>query len=94
MLPSGSVDRGEETRHGNSRRIAHMPESVKNLSSLTLTEAIKNGQIDTFILQQELAGVGPANATDFDLHIEKIIRQPQLVDQTSRLPCDDGSTGT
>jgi hypothetical protein len=71
-----------------------MPESVNNLNSLTLTEAIKTGQIETFVLQQEAAGVAPVDISDFDLHLEKIIKQPQLVDQTSRLPYDDGLTGT
>ena len=59
---------------------------------LTLAEALKKNQLESFIREQESAGVGPGNYEDFDKAVSRVIRGKQS-DRTSRYPSGDGSSG-
>jgi hypothetical protein len=60
---------------------------------LTLSEAIKTGQLQEFIAQEEARGVGPVDRAELDRALAKMIKAPRSKDQTSRSPSPDGSTG-
>ncbi len=63
------------------------------MSHLTLAEAIRTNRLPDFILQQEVAGVGPVAEADFDALAAKVIRTSRSVDQTSHSLPADGSRG-
>lgn len=59
---------------------------------LTLSEALKTGQIREFIKQEEARGVGPAKSRDVAKAIEVLATTPtQSGDRTSRQPSRGGS---
>lgn len=66
---------------------------MRNLNSLTLSEAVKNGRLQEFIAQEEARGIGPANEADVLKAIERLAKPPQSKDRTSRSPSRDGSSG-
>jgi len=59
---------------------------------LTLSEAMKTGQLQEFIAQEEARGVGPIDRGDLDRALSKIIKAPQSKDQTSHSASRSGST--
>jgi hypothetical protein len=60
---------------------------------LTLTEALRTGQLREFIKQEETRGIGPANRKDVEAAIKKLATTPtQSGDRTSHSPFRDGST--
>lgn len=61
--------------------------------TLTLVAAIRSGQLDRFIQQEEARGVGPAFHADLDRALSRLIKAPKSGDQTSRSGERDGSTG-
>ena len=60
---------------------------------LTLSVAIKSGQLQEFIAQEEARGVGSIDRAEFDRLLVKAVKAPQSKNQTSRSPLPDGSTG-
>lgn len=60
---------------------------------LTLAEAVKSGRLQDFIAQEEARGGAPVDRAAFDALAEKLIKAPQLEDQTSRSASGDGSSG-
>ena len=60
---------------------------------LTLTEALKTGQLQEFIAQEDARRHGPVNRAEFDAAIAAVTKAPQSKDQTSHSPSRDGSTG-
>jgi hypothetical protein len=60
---------------------------------LTLSEAVKTGRLQEFIVQEEARGVGPIDRGAFGSLLGKAVKAPQSKDQTSRSPSRDGSTG-
>ena len=69
-----------------------MAESVKSLSTLTLTAAIKADLLHEFVLQEESRGIGPADTGAFTAIVSRAAKRPQLADQTSRSASGDGSS--
>lgn len=63
------------------------------MAHLTLTDAIKEGRLDDFVLQAEQDGVGPALKEDFARAMTAIVRNAQSDDQTSGSPRRDGLPG-
>lgn len=51
---------------------------------LSLREAIRTGQLHTFVVQEESRGVGSVDKAELMEALEAAIKQPQLEDQTSR----------
>lgn len=70
-----------------------MTNEVKKYSGLSLSEAIAEGRLETFIADAEGYGVGPANEAEFDLALDAEIKRPRLADRTSRSSIHDGSLG-
>jgi hypothetical protein len=61
---------------------------------MTLSEALKNGQLREFIAQEEARGVGPASRKKLDAAIKALAtKPPPPKDQTSRSTSRDGSRG-
>lgn len=60
---------------------------------LTLAEAIKAGNLDAFISQEEARGIGPIDRSEFGLLAAALVKAPQSEDQISRSVSGDGSTG-
>jgi hypothetical protein len=61
---------------------------------LTLSKALKNGQLREFIAQEEARGIGPASRKELDKAIKALATKlPQPEDQTSRSTSRDGSRG-
>ena len=67
-------------------------DSVKNLKTLSLSQAIKDGRLQEFIAQEEACGVGSIDKDELDALIEKAIKPQQSEDRTSRSRDPDGST--
>lgn len=63
------------------------------MRTITLAEAIENGDLEMFVRQEEARGVGYALAPDYDRALEALIKAPQSEDQTSRSPSRGGSSG-
>jgi hypothetical protein len=61
---------------------------------LSLSEAIKKGQLDQFVAEQEAAGLGPIDRAEFDGAVSRVIKARQSVDRTSRSASAGNSTGT
>jgi hypothetical protein len=61
---------------------------------LSLSEAIKKGQLDQFVAQQEAAGLGPIDRAEFDGAVAKTIKVRRLEDRTSRSAGGGNSSGT
>ncbi len=59
---------------------------------LTLSEALKIGRLQEFIVQEEARGVPPVSGSDLDRALELIIKPSQSEDRTSRSPSGDGWT--
>jgi hypothetical protein len=60
---------------------------------LTLTKALKTGQLREFIAQEEARGIGPANLKEVNAAIALLAATPtQSGDRTSRPPSRDGLT--
>jgi hypothetical protein len=72
---------------------AYDMESVKSLSMLTLSKALKNGQLQEFIAQEEHLERGQADRHSFDEVIKKAVTKHQSQDQTSGSHVRGGSTG-
>lgn len=70
-----------------------MDDSVKNLRHLSLSEAIKTGQLQAFIAQEEARGIGPGDRRALDAAIKAAVTPRRSADQTSHSPSGDGSTG-
>lgn len=49
---------------------------------LTLKEAMRLGQLEAFIKQEESRCVGPVNKTELEAELQKLIKQPRSKDQT------------
>jgi hypothetical protein len=61
---------------------------------LTLTEALKTGQLREFIAQEEARGIGPANRKQVDKAIKRLATTPlKPKDRTSRSSSGGGSNG-
>ena len=60
---------------------------------LTLSEALKTGQISKFIKQEEKRGIGPADRRKLDALIKRLAKQPQSKDRTSRSASRGGLRG-
>lgn len=60
---------------------------------MTLSDALKSGQLAEFISQEEKRGIGPANQSDLDAAIKALATQPRPEDQTSRSTSRGGSRG-
>lgn len=60
---------------------------------LTLAEAIKNGQLQEFIAQEEARGVRSVSRKDFERLIGAAVKPLQAEGQTSRSASGDGSSG-
>ena len=63
---------------------------------LTFSDAIKNRRLDEFVEQEEMRGIGLANAKDLDRAFcaaSQPITQKQPTGRTSRSPSRDGSAG-
>jgi hypothetical protein len=60
---------------------------------LSLSEAIKSGQLPEFIAQQEAAGVGPIDRAEFDAAMGAIVKAPRSKDRTSRSSSAGNSNG-
>lgn len=60
---------------------------------LTLKEAVRLGNLEAFIKQEEKRGVGAVDKAELDAELAKLIKQPQSKDQTSRSPYRGGSSG-
>lgn len=58
---------------------------------ISLKKAIRSGQLERFIQQEEKRGVPAADSSEFDGALRKIIR-PRSKGQTSRSASRDGST--
>jgi len=97
MLSFGSDVRGRGSPATASPwKIAFLDESVKSLSRLTLSEALKNGRLQDFVAQEEGRGIGLSDQRKFLSMIRKEVLSPrdeQLEDRTLRSPSADGSTG-
>ena len=60
---------------------------------LTLSEALKTGQLREFIKQEEKRGIGPADRRKLDAAIKRLATTPlKSKDRTSRSASDDGLT--
>lgn len=68
-----------------------MDESVKSLSALTLTAAIKADRLHDFAVQEETRGIGPADTRAFSAVVSRATKPLQLADQTLRSASRDGS---
>jgi hypothetical protein len=60
--------------------------------TISLAEALKDGNLAAFIAQEEARGIGPIDRVELDGLTTALIKAPQLEDQTSRSQSDDGST--
>jgi hypothetical protein len=60
---------------------------------LTLSDAMKTGQLQEFIAQEEARGVGSIERAELDRALAAMLKAPRSEDQTSRSPSRDGSTG-
>jgi hypothetical protein len=58
---------------------------------LTLSEALKSGRLQEFIVQEEARGIGPINRADYDAAAAALIKAPQSKGRTSHSSSDDGS---
>lgn len=63
------------------------------MTTITLAEAVENGDLERFIRQEEKRGVKAVLESDYDRALEALIKAPQSEDQTSRSPSRDGSSG-
>ena len=61
---------------------------------LTLSEAVKAGQLQEFIAQEEARGIGPIDRAEFDALLAKSVKEPRSKDRTSRSSSGGGSTET
>jgi hypothetical protein len=69
-------------------------EEVGNkFSMLSLSEAIRRGQLSAFIEQEQARGIGPAESLGLDALVAEAAKAPQSADQALRSPSGDGSTG-
>ena len=60
---------------------------------ISLSQAIKTGQLREFIAQEEARGIGPADSKEVAAAIFRLATTPtQSEDQTSRSPSRGGST--
>ncbi len=60
---------------------------------ISLSDAIRAGRLQDFVVQQESAGVGPVSEADFDDLAAKVIRTAPPADQTSGSLPAGGSPG-
>lgn len=58
-----------------------------------MIEAMANNALADFITQEEDRGIGPIDRAAFDDLTAKLVKAPQLEDQTSHSASGDGSTG-
>lgn len=70
-----------------------MTNEVKKYSGLSLSEAMAEGRLETFITDAEAYGVGPADEAEFNLALDAEIKRTRSADQTSRSSTHDGSLG-
>lgn len=61
---------------------------------LSLTDALKMHRMEEFIAQEEARGIPAADRRELDRTLVFVIKPHQSEDQTSRLPCADGSNET
>ena len=59
---------------------------------LTLSDAIKAGQLQDFIAEREANGVGSITQNEFDEAVRRIAKQPQSEDRTSHSALGDDLT--
>lgn len=60
---------------------------------LTLKEAMKLGQLEAFIKQEESRGVGTVDKAELDAALSRLITQPQSKGQTLHSPSRGDSSG-
>jgi hypothetical protein len=60
---------------------------------LSLSAAIKKGQLDQFVAEQEAAGLGPIDRAEFDGAVSRVVKAQQSVGRTSRSASGGNSTG-
>jgi hypothetical protein len=60
---------------------------------LSLSEAIKKGQLDQFVAEQEAAGLGPIDRAEFDGAVSRVIKAQQSVCRTSHSASGENSSG-
>jgi hypothetical protein len=62
------------------------------VSRITLSEALKRGDVERFVQQAEADGIGPIPLQDFEKVVGRVTA-PQPADRTSRLRARGGSRG-
>jgi hypothetical protein len=60
---------------------------------VSLSDAIKSGNLDAFIVQEHSRGIGPIDRAEFDGAVAKVIKEPRLADQTSHSASGGNSSG-
>lgn len=60
---------------------------------ITLSDAVKLGRIQEFVAQEEARGIGPADTSELDAALSRLIREPRSEGRTSHSPSPDGSSG-
>jgi hypothetical protein len=60
---------------------------------LTLSGALRSGQLEKFVAQEESRGIGPVALSELDAGIAAVIKGQLSEDRTSRSSSDGGSTG-
>ena len=59
-----------------------MIDKVKEANGLTLSKALRDGQLEAFIVQAEARGIGPVPRADFDDVVQRLATQPLSEDRT------------
>lgn len=60
---------------------------------LTLKSALSSGRLYEFITQEEARGRGPVDRAEFDGAVDKVIKERQSEDRTSRFESGGNSSG-
>lgn len=59
---------------------------------MSLREALKASDLESFIAQEEARGVGPVLGSELHRALSLVIKQPRSEDRTSRSPSGGGSS--
>ena len=60
---------------------------------ISLSEARKSGRVEQFVEQEATRSIGPIDRAEFDGAVDRVIKERQPKDRTSRYSSADGSTG-
>lgn len=58
---------------------------------LSLATALASNDLESFVLQAEAEGIGPAERAQFETLLGKVVKAPRLARRTSRSRAPDGS---